>query len=113
MRVSAVTGNIDPSSASGFAENSVGHRFMTAGNAVSTIGTLAEGETKTTPLANVRGAVQSDSVRVEAVGFSGFPDGIFVRGKVSAAETLTISYTNMTNAPVGVPAHDIALLVTR
>jgi len=113
FKANTTMGGVLPNSATGFAVNSIGHRWSTGGSSVNNIGTLTPGQTKITTITPVIGTVQGDSIRVEPVDFGGFPDGVFVRGKVSAAETLTITYTNMTTADIAVPAHDISVLATR
>lgn len=109
---SATSGSVLQNDCSGFATPSVGEQFYTSGNAISVgvVASLGSGTfTKT-----VTGAKQGDKVTLTPASTSWpAPAGIVVSSFVSAPNTVSIQYTNVTGSAIGVPAHDFGILVTR
>ncbi len=96
----------------GFATPSVSEKVYTSGNAVSpgVIATLA----KYTATFTVTGARQGDKVAVGAASLTWMcPIGIEIVGFVSANDTISVEYRNLTAGALGVPAHDISYCVSR
>jgi hypothetical protein len=96
----------------GFSTPSVSEKVATAGNAISpgVIASLG----KVTINRTVGGAKQGDRVTV-GVTSTGWlvPVGIEVVGFVSAPNTVSIEYRNLTGSSIGVPAHDVSYCVER
>jgi hypothetical protein len=64
--------------------------------------------------ATVTGACQGDRVSISTVSTVWpVPVGIEVEAFVSAANTVTISYRNVTASAIGVPPHDMRYVVNR
>lgn len=106
------TGSIKQNAVSGFTTVSVGDQFYTTGNAISpgVVGSLASA----TYTRTVTGAKQSDRVTLTPSSTTWpVPAGIVVSAFISAANTVSIQYTNVTGSAIGVPAHDFGILVTR
>lgn len=96
----------------GFVTYSVGQQWYTSGNAISpgTINSLASYTYTTT----VTGTTQGDKVTLTPASTSWpAPAGIIVTAFISAPNTVSIQYTNVTGSPIGVGAHDFGILVTR
>lgn len=96
----------------GFTTPCVGEQWYTTGNAISpgVINSLAS----YTYTATVNGAKQGDKVTLTPSSTTWpAPAGIVVTAYISAANTVSIKYTNVTGSPIGVPAHDFGVLVTR
>jgi len=105
-------GSILVNEMTGFSSPSVGEQIYTTGNAINpgTINSLASSTfTKT-----ITGARQGDRVTLtpSSTTWPG-PAGIVIVSFVSASNTVSIQYTNVTGSPIGVPAHDFGILVTR
>ena len=106
--------SISDNNISGFTLHSISEHIITSGNSVqptpSVITTLATGTVTMT----VAGAQQSDLVQICPAGLAWFaPAGFVVNAFVSAPNTVTINYTNVTAGTIGVPASDITLMVRR
>jgi len=105
------SGVIANNGAASFAQNSVGHRWVTSGSAVSP-GAVAAGAAVELTFPVV-GALAGDSAKVDpAGGVALAPDGINVTSYVTAG-TLHVRYYNHTAASITVPSHDISARVTR
>lgn len=109
---SGTSGHIGQNSTSGFPIPSVGQQYFTTGNAIS-VGVIASLSANTYTL-TVTGAGQGDKVTLTPASTSWpVPAGITVSAFVSAANTVSIQYTNNTGSFIGVGAHDFGVLVTR
>ena len=106
------TGSILQNKMTSFTANSVGQQWYTTGNAISpgVLSSLAS----YTYTATVTGAKQADKVTLTPSSTTWpAPAGIVVTSFISAPNTVSIQYTNVTGSPIGVPAHDFGILVTR
>jgi hypothetical protein len=109
---SSTSGFIGQNSVSGFASPSVGNQFYTTGNAISVgvISSLAAATYTTT----VSGAGQGDKVTLTPSSTTWpVPAGVEISAFISAANTVSIRYVNVTGSAIGVGAHDFGILVTR
>lgn len=96
----------------GFVSPSVSEKVYTTGNAVSP-GVIAS-LSKYTATFTVGGAGQGDKVTVGIASLAWMcPIGIEIVGFISAGNTVSVEYRNVTAAPIGVGAHDISYCVTR
>jgi hypothetical protein len=112
LAVANSTGSILQNKMTSFTTNSVGQQWYTTGNAISP-GTLSSLATYTYT-ATVTGARQGDKVTLTPSSTTWpAPAGIVVTSFISASNTVSIQYTNVTGSPIGVPAHDFGILVTR
>lgn len=96
----------------GFSIASVSESVTTTGGAVSpgVINALSKWDYTAT----VMGARQGDRVEFGTVDTNWpVPIGVEVQAFVSAPNTVTISYRNVTANPIGVPAHDVRYCVLR
>jgi hypothetical protein len=109
---SGTSGFIGQNSVSGFTSPSVGSQFYTTGNAIS-VGTIAS-LTAATYTTTVSGAGQGDKVTLTPISTTWpVPAGVEVSAFISAANTVSIRYVNVTGSAIGVGAHDFGILVTR
>ena len=109
---SGTSGFIGQNSVSGFASPSVGSQFYTTGNAIS-VGTISS-LTAATHTLTVTGAGQGDKVTLTPSSTAWpVPAGVEVSAFISAANTVSIRYVNVTGSAIGVGAHDFGILVTR
>ena len=105
-------GHIGQNSYSGFAAQSLGEQFYTSGNAIS-VGVIAS-LTAVTHTLTVSGAAQGDKVTLTPISLTWpVPAGVEVSAFISAANTVSIRYVNVTGSAIGVGAHDFGILVTR
>lgn len=112
IRCATTTGHIGQNSFSGFTTKSVGEQFYTTGNAIS-VGVISAG-TANTFTTTVTGAVQGDRVTLTPSSTSWpVPVGVEVTAFISAANTVSIRYANLTGSAIGVGAHDFGILVTK
>jgi hypothetical protein len=106
------TGSITQNAVTGLTTPSVSEQIYTTGNAISpgVVGSLASSTfTKT-----ITGAKQGDRVTLTPASVTWpAPAGIVISAFISAPNTVSIQYTNVTGSPIGVPAHDFGILVTR
>ena len=106
------SGNISQSSMTGFTSPCVGQQFFTTGNAIS-VGTISS-LTAATHTLTVSGAAQGDKVTLTPSSTTWpVPAGVEVSAFISAANTVSIRYVNVTGSAIGVGAHDFGVLVTR
>ena len=106
--------SVSDNNIAGFTVHSISERIVTSGNSVqpspSTITSLNIGTQSFT----VQGASQGDLVSVGPAGVSWFaPTGFVVSAYVSAPNTVTVAWANVTGGTIGVPASDISLMVRR
>ena len=112
MVCTATSGSIKQNSCTGFVSSSVGEQIYTTGNAISpgVISSLSS----STFTRTISGAKQGDRVNITPSSTTWpAPAGIVVSAFISAANTVSIQYTNVTGSAIGVPAHDFGILVTR
>ena len=105
-------GVIGENLASGFSTDCLGSKVVTSGNAISVgvVNSLASAVYTRT----VSGALPGDTVIINPTSTTWFaPPGIVVSAFVSAGNTVSIQYTNVTGSPIGVPAHDLRFIVVR
>jgi hypothetical protein len=106
------TGVIANNTFIGFTVPSVSELVTTTGSAISP-GVILTG-TFFNYTATVTGAGQGDRVSISTVSTVWpVPVGIEVEAFVSAANTVTISYRNVTASAIGVPPHDMRYVVNR
>lgn len=105
-------GVISENSYVGFTSPSVGQQYYTTASAI-TPGTLAAGATYSYT-STVYSARQGDKVTITPADAT-WPinAGVIVNAYVSATDTVTLKYTNITTGSIVVPAHDFGILVTR
>jgi hypothetical protein len=112
LKCGNTSGTIANNTFVGFATPSVSEQFYTSGNAISP-GVISVAGNATFNR-TVTGAKQGDKVTLTPLGFTWpVPVGIDVFGYISAANTVTIRYDNVTTGAIGVPSHDFGILVTR
>jgi hypothetical protein len=106
------SGNISQNSITGFPSPCIGQQFFTTGNAIS-VGVI-NSLTAATHTLTVSGASQGDKVTLTPAGTT-WPvvAGVEVSAFVSAPDTVSIRYVNVTGSAIGIGAHDFGILVTR
>ena len=111
MRSSNTRGCIGHNSITGFTQNCMGHSWVTSSSAISP-GVIGANSNVIMTQA-VTGAIQSDGVRFGTAGSTWVaPDGIIVAAYTTTNQ-LNVKYSNITAGAIGVPPHDISVLVTR
>lgn len=105
-------GSIVENSFVGFTNPCISQQWYTSTSAI-TPGTLAAGATYSYT-ATVNGARQGDKVTITPADAT-WPinAGVIINPYVSAINTVTLKYTNVTSGSIVVPAHDFGILVTR
>ena len=113
LRCTTTTGTIDTNSFIGFTTHSVSEKTATTGSSISP-GVIAPNTTYTATV-TLTGASQGDTVTISTSSTVWIvpSTGVFVVAFVSAANTISIQYTNPTAINIGVPAHDVLYKVTR
>lgn len=108
----SAAGSVLENAVTSFVTPCVGQQWYTTGNAIN-VGTV-NSLSSATYTATVTGAKQADKVTLtpSSTTWPG-PAGIVITAFVSTANTVSIQYTNVTGSPIGVPAHDFGILVTR
>lgn len=112
LYVSNTTGTITENAMTGFVTNSVGQHFFTTGSAISP-GVINAGASYTYTL-TLTGVKQGDQVQLSTPSTAWpVPVGIVVNAYSSGVDAVSLRYDNPTASPIGVPAHDFGILVTR
>lgn len=109
IRAGNTRGRISDNQVDGATGQGVGHRWLTAPGAAAP-GPIAPGATAQVTL-SVEGAIAGDIVTAVAAGTT-LPDGV-VTAAHAAKDAVVIRYTNVTGHMIAVPAHIMAVLVTR
>ena len=102
-------GRIGDNAVQGAAINSIGYRWTTAGKALAP-GLIGAGAATVLPLA-VTGSRPGDDVSANVLAMA-LPDGIVMTAQ-AAEGAIRIRYANIASRPIRVPAHDVAVFVTR
>jgi hypothetical protein len=105
-------GSILQNKMTGFTANSVGQHFFTTGSAISPGVVGSVGSYVYT--ATVTGVRQGDQVQLSTSSTVWpVPVGIIVSAYSSGPNSVSIRYDNPTAGPIGIPAHDFGITVTR